>query len=516
MPTPNEKLASSLAELARVLGDRRDRRVLRSAELSRTHKERLMRNGFLQRATKGWYFAADPDARQGDSTRWYGSYWEFCARYCEHRFGESWHLSAEGSLLRHAGVTTIPDQVVVRSRGASHHIVNLPGDTSLLHLAATDAAEPADVTLDDDGIRLLSIDAALVRASERFFGAHDVAVMAVLGQIGDHGPLLRRLLDGAHTTIAGRLAGAFRAAGRADVADEVVQAMRSAGHHTRETCPFGGTASAWSPRAAENPAAARLRLMWDRFRRVVADTMPQAQGLPSDIGAYLAAVDDCYTQDAYHSLSIEGYRVSPEFIDRLRTGAWDPDADRGDSSTRDAMAALGYQRAFGQVRSAVEEVVHGADAAALVRDRHRDWYRVLFGPSVELGLVTAGDLEGYRRRPVYLSGSRHVPMRWEAVPEVMETLFELLGEEAEPSVRAVLGHFCFACIHPYPDGNGRLARFVMNTMLASGGYSWTVVRVEDRQEYMEALEHASVRQTIEPFAEFVAERVASTASRPRP
>ncbi len=512
MPTPNEKLASSLEQLARVLDDQRDRRVLRSAELSRTHRERLMRNGFLQRATKGWYFAADPEARQGDSTRWYSCYWEFCARYCEHRFGESWHLSAEGSLLRHAGVTAIPDQVVVRSRGASHHVVNLPGSTSLLHLVATDAAEPADVTLDGDGIRLLSIDAALVRASGRFFGAHEVAVMAVLGQMGDHGPLLRRLLDGAHTTIAGRLAGAFRAAGRADIADEVVQAMRSAGHDTRETCPFRGTALSWSPRAVGYPAAARLRLMWDRFRGVVAHTMPQDCGLPSDVGAYLAAVDDSYTQDAYHSLSIEGYRVSPDLIDRVRAGIWNPDTDLGGASTRDAMAALGYSRAFGQVRAAVEEIVHGADAASLVRDRHRDWYRALFGPSVELGILTAGDLEGYRRRPVYLSGSRHVPVRWEAVPEAMETLFELLGEEAEPSVRAVLGHFCFAYIHPYPDGNGRLARFIMNLMLASGGYSWTVVRVEDRQEYMEALEHASVRQTIEPLAEFIAERVADAAS----
>ena len=512
MPTPNEKLASSLAELARVLGDRR---VLRSAELSRTHRERLMRNGFLQRATKGWYFAADPEARQGDSTRWYSCYWEFCARYCGHRFGESWHLSAEASLLRHAGVTAIPDQVVVRSRGASHHVVNLPGSTSLLHLVATDAAEPADVTLDDDGIRLLSIDAALVRASERFFGAQEVAVMAVLGQMRDHGPLLRRLLDGAHTTIAGRLAGAFRAAGRADVADEVVRAMRSAGHDTRETCPFGGTAPAWSPPTAGHPAAARLRLMWDRLRGVVADTMPQARGLPPDVGAYLAAVDDSYTQDAYHSLSIEGYRVSPAFVERVRTGTWSPDSDHGDVSTRDALAALGYRRAFEQVRTAVEEVAHGTDAAALVRDRHRDWYRALFGPSVESGLVTAGALEGYRRRPVYLSGSRHVPMRWEAVPEAMETLFDLLGDEADPSVRAVLGHFCFAYIHPYPDGNGRLARFIMNVMLASGGYSWTVVRVEDRQAYMEALEQASVRQTIKPFAEFIAERVPGATSGPK-
>ena len=45
--------------------------------------------------------------------------------------------------------------------------------------------------------------------------------------------------------------------------------------------------------------------------------------------------------------------------------------------------------------------------------------------------------------------------------------------------RAVLD-WLFGYIHPYPDGNGRMARFLMNAMLASGGYPWTVIRVEDR------------------------------------
>ena len=52
-----------------------------------------------------------------------------------------------------------------------------------------------------------------------------------------------------------------------------------------------------------------------------------------------------------------------------------------------------------------------------------------------------------------------------------------------------------------------MARFVMNAMLASGGYPWTVIRVEDRNTYMAALESASVGQDIEPFARFGADRV---------
>lgn len=43
------------------------------------------------------------------------------------------------------------------------------------------------------------------------------------------------------------------------------------------------------------------------------------------------------------------------------------------------------------------------------------------------------------------------------------------------------------------DGNGRMGRFVLNAMLASGGYNWTVVPVERRKEYMKALERPAWR-----------------------
>ena len=53
----------------------------------------------------------------------------------------------------------------------------------------------------------------------------------------------------------------------------------------------------------------------------------------------------------------------------------------------------------------------------------------------------------------------------------------------------------------------------MNVMLASGGYSWTVIQVESRDEYMVALENASVEQDILPFTKFIAEQYKVTDSR---
>jgi Fic family protein len=62
-------------------------------------------------------------------------------------------------------------------------------------------------------------------------------------------------------------------------------------------------------------------------------------------------------------------------------------------------------------------------------------------------------------------------------------------------------------IHPYIDGNGCMGRFLMNVMLAGGGYPWTVIRLETRNDYMAALEEASVRKNIKPLSRFLAEFV---------
>jgi Fic family protein len=128
----------------------------------------------------------------------------------------------------------------------------------------------------------------------------------------------------------------------------------------------------------------------------------------------------------------------------------------------------------------------------------------MFAPSVTAGLLRPADLAGYRGGPVYIRQSMHVPLNRDAVLDAMPTLFDLLRDEMDPAVRVVLGHFVFVYIHPYMDGNGRIGRFLMNLMMAAGGYPWTVIPVADRKVYMAALEDASVGEDIRPFAEFLA------------
>ena len=163
--------------------------------------------------------------------------------------------------------------------------------------------------------------------------------------------------------------------------------------------------------------------------------------------------------------------------------------------------------AYQAVQESLGRVLRGENRGTVADEDHGTWYREMFAPSVTAGLLRAADLAGYRNGPVFIRRSKHVPPNREAVRNAMSVFFEMLAEEAEPSVRVVLGLFVFVYIHPYLDGNGRTSRFLMKVMLAAGGYPWTVVPVQRPDAYMAALEEASVRQDIVPFAAFLAELV---------
>jgi fido (protein-threonine AMPylation protein) len=509
VPTPNEKLAESMAELEKLQAE--GQRVFRSQELSRVHRERLLHAGFLQQVVRGWLISSSPGTARGESTPWFASFWEFCARYCEERFSNDWHLSPEQSLLISAENTLIPPQVIIYSPKGSNNTTALLFGTSLYDLRESQPPSSGDLIV-KDGLRLFAIEPALTKVPEAFFAARPVEAQVALASLREPSGLLRRLLDGGNSVVAGRLVGAFRRLGRTDIAEEIRAAMTGAGYSVRESDPFvpGQEFGKLTPAAA--PIVGRIQSMWESMRGTVLSTFPPPPGLTIDRDAYLHFVDEIYQSDAYHSLSIEGYRVTPDLIERVRSGNWMPESNEADQESRDALAARGYWQAFQLVKRSVEKIIAGANPGTLVRSAHREWYRELFQPSVAAGLIPTTALAGYRNDFVFLRTSRYVPPRWEAVRDAMPALFDLLESEPEPAVRAVLGHWLIGYIHPYMDGNGRIARFLMNAMLASGGYPWTVVRVEDRARYLRALDCASIDLNIAPFAAFLAERVGWSVS----
>ncbi len=514
MPTLQERLATALEALKRL--QERGIQAIPGTELSRADREALLRAGFLKKVIRGWYIPTRPDEAKGDTSAWYASVREFIASYADKRFGESWHVNPEQSLLLRSGERTVPRQVQIWATAGTNQAVELLHGCSLYIYKAAKLL-PSSPVEDCGGLRLVELPAALVTASPTLFVQSPMAAQIALGSLSDASEVLRALLEGSHPAVAGRLAGGFRAIGRAPIGDEILGAMRGAGHVVTEINPFEKPLPAALPDGRpESPYVQRLRLMWTDMREEVVAAFPPAPGAPKDIDALLKDVEARYVTDAYHSLSIEGYRVTATLIEKIRDASWNPDGDEKDRATRDAMAARGYFETHNLVTQDLVRAVKGENPGTAFRQALPRWYQALFGPSVRAGILKASDLAGYRNDQVFIRGALHVPLSKEAVRECMPVLFELLEAEAEPQVRAVLGHFLFVYIHPYMDGNGRLARFLMNLMLVPAGYVWTVIPVERRKEYMDALEQASSFANIAPFAAFVAELAKAQAREPLP
>jgi len=511
MNKQQEKLAASL-ELLQKLQREDGSGAIRSKDLPRADRERLIKQGFIKEVMKGWYVPSRVDEPRGESTAWYASFWQFSAAYLNERFGEQWSLSPEQSLALHAGNWAVPVQLLVRAPKGNNNLTKLLHGTSILDVLTAIPA-PEDIAL-VDGLRLYTLEAALIGAAPSLYRQNPTDARAALSMLKDASSLLERLLEGGHSVVAGRLAGAFRNIGRHRIADDIIAAMAAADHKVQESDPFENTVPVELHVRNTSPYVTRLRILWQQMREPVINVFPASPGAPKSVKEYMKDVDDKYVTDAYHSLSIEGYRVSTELIERVRSGGWNPDENEQDRNHRDAMAARGYHLAFQAVHKSVETVLKGANAGDTAEGDHGTWYRELFAPSVSTGLIKSSDLAGYRRGQVFIRGSMHVPMKREAVPDSMNAFFDLLRGEDNAAVRVVLGHFFFVNIHPYMDGNGRIGRFLMNVMMAAGGYPWTVIPVEKRRPYMAALEDASVRQDITRFADFIGGLVGNNPPEP--
>ncbi len=474
--------------------------LIRSRDMSRVDRERALTAGWLHPIIKGWYIVgSETPAQAGSSVLWYSHFWQFVKRYLDDRFGNGYCLNAEASLDLHVGSTTVPGQLIVMTKKGGAHKIQLPHGTSILTYPDPNNLPDQVTTL--DGIRIMPLPTALCRVTPRYFLANPIDAEIALNVVNES-DLSRTLISGRNTRAASRLMGAYQFLGNDERARRIKQDMLVSGSRISPTNPFDSVQPLLGqlPRQ-QSPQVGRLRAMWAKMRPIVMERFPAAD-LQVDAETYLASLADIYQHDAYNSLSIEGYRVTPEIIARVRSGDWNPESGE-DHEHVATMAAKGYFDTFKIVEEDVRSVLGGSDPAISVRKHLQDWYRALFGASIQAGILDAVDVAGFRNRPVYIRGSSHVPPPSVALMDCMETFFSLLEGEESAAVRAVLGHFVFVFIHPYPDGNGRIGRFLMNLMMASVGYPWTVIRLTQRKSYMNALEQASVNKDIAPFTDFI-------------
>jgi fido (protein-threonine AMPylation protein) len=495
---PHMLLAESLKAAKAVAKDS----IVKSVQLDRSHRERLVKAGCLTPIIRGWYLLTSPDAGSG-STPWFGGFWAFAKHYLDERFGKNEYcLSAESSLGLHSGNTSIPKQIVVITKKNSNTNIDLPHDTSIF-LLKDSTNFPAEME-EFNGINRMTISLALCRLSPNYFRRfpRDVEIVLKMSSLSV-ADVSRTLMQIDAAAAAERIVGAYKHLDERNKAEQIEGDLTLAGYVLKEINPFEKYEPILGREKITSPYAGRIRIMWNSMRQVVEDTCSTPPGLTGDKQQTIKVIQETYKQDAYHSLSIEGYQVTEELISKIESGEWDPENIEADKKQTDAMAAKGYHNAFKAVIQSVIKILEKNDAGTVLSNDLQSWYRQLFAPLLTANLLPPEKVAGYRNHPVYITNSRHVPPPHSAVLDCMDVLFELLQEEKNAAVRAILGHFVFVFIHPYMDGNGRMGRFLMNLMLISGGFNWTVIRTENRDRYMESLELASTSHEIAKFAEFV-------------
>lgn len=178
----------------------------------------------------------------------------------------------------------------------------------------------------------------------------------------------------------------------------------------------------------------------------------------------------------------------------------------------------------------VEELSKDRDIA-LTQHFIRQLHQILLREDYTVSRILPGGIETsyvvhagrYKTRPnsvITRYGTRFEYASPEETPALMTDLINWYNEEEQSEKMSIvdlaaLFHYRYIRIHPFEDGNGRIARLLMNFILSRHGWPMIVVRSRKKQEYLEALHqtdlvvgsnpgdgaHATLAQ-IKPFANY--------------
>ena len=165
---------------------------------------------------------------------------------------------------------------------------------------------------------------------------------------------------------------------------------------------------------------------------------------------------------------------------------------------RDHYEAVGHAKAYDYIYNITEkEGLAEEDILSL----HRLFYQ-------QIDAEKAGH---YRNVKVYISGSRYAIAAVSKIPAEMQKLVKWYNDNEKklhPVQLAATLHQRFVFIHPFVDGNGRVARLLMNLALLRNGYTIAIIPAILRHEYIYSLETAHTRPEV--FTDFIADRVIAT------
>ena len=165
----------------------------------------------------------------------------------------------------------------------------------------------------------------------------------------------------------------------------------------------------------------------------------------------------------------------------------------GGKHLRELYEAVNHQKAYRYVKECIAKELPLNER--IIKDIH----------AILMENIFVGGI--YRDVDVYISGAQHTPPSPKEMCCQLKDFYENLlckGEQLNPIELAAWTHAEFVRIHPFPDGNGRTSRLLMNYQLMAQGFPPISIAKEDRLKYFDTLEAYALEENLDPFAEMIA------------
>jgi len=220
-----------------------------------------------------------------------------------------------------------------------------------------------------------------------------------------------------------------------------------------------------------------------------------------DLDKLLENIEHNVAHDSYHSLTIENYNVSIEDINILN----DPiNHEKESEEIQNKLTIKWYLRSYKMVVDQIKlDYWNGAhiNKNFITTINNNLFQDIADSKNYELQ-------NEYRKHNIEITGTTHLPPNFNLVEEYMDVFLEYINDievkTKEDKIRkAVMTHFLFVYIHPFGDGNGRTARFLMNHTLWSDKLDWVTVLSDRKKEYIDGLKKASEKEDITDFTKVI-------------
>lgn len=163
---------------------------------------------------------------------------------------------------------------------------------------------------------------------------------------------------------------------------------------------------------------------------------------------------------------------------------------------KDHLEAMGHANAF-------NKLIELAKTNTITEDNIKELHKLFYN---KIDSEQAGE---YRKKSIIVTGSDvDFPKPEELENKMNEFIKKIpqMKKDMHPVEFAAMLHVIFVNIHPFIDGNGRVARLLMNLALLQAGYNITIIPPIVRADYIRALQDSN-HNNFEPFINFISEMV---------